>query len=61
MRGSARRMVAVIAAVATACGIMMAGAVGTRDAADAADMSGFRAGAITVIQATLVKTSAQER
>jgi uncharacterized protein with LGFP repeats len=46
MRGSARRTVAVIAAVATACGIMMTGAVGTRDAADAADMSGFRAGAI---------------
>ncbi len=39
-------MVAVIAAIATACGIMMAGAVGGPEAAQAADMSGFRAGAI---------------
>jgi uncharacterized protein with LGFP repeats len=46
MRGSARRIVAVIAAVATACGIMLAGASGTEDVAQAADMSGFRAGAI---------------
>jgi hypothetical protein len=46
MRGSARRIVAGIAAVATACGIMLAGAGGTQEAAQAADMSGFRAGAI---------------
>ncbi|RIJ57429.1 hypothetical protein DZG03_10315 [Clavibacter phaseoli] len=46
MGGSARRIVAGIAAVATACGIMLAGAAGAPEAAQAADMSGFRAGAI---------------
>jgi hypothetical protein len=46
MRGSARRIVAGIAAVATACGIMLAGAAGSTDAAQAADLSRFQPGAI---------------